>query len=77
MSAAANYEKGHGMCADISSGRMSKGWRVFLFCVSGLLKAVGRALANKSGCKKHDSPQPDRQRRRAQQGQRVDCKLTE
>ena len=65
------------VCAMGSSGAAApnKGWRVFLFCVSGLLKAVGRALANKSGYKKHDSPQPDRQRRRAQQGQRVDCKL--
>jgi hypothetical protein len=41
MSAAANYEKGHGTCAGISSGRMSKGWRVFLFLCVGLLKAIG------------------------------------
>jgi hypothetical protein len=63
------------MCYGSSSGRTSKGWHDFLLVCGWLLKGVGRASANKSGCKKHDSPQPGRQRRRAQQWQRVDCSL--
>jgi hypothetical protein len=47
------------------------------FCISveAVLAGVVCVQANTSGCKKHDSPQPERQRRRAQQGQRVDLRL--
>ena len=39
------------------------------------LTGGGCVLANKARCKKHDNPQPGRQRRRAQQVQRVDGSL--
>ena len=59
----------------VGAAAPNKGWHDFLLLCGWLLKGAGRASANKQGCKKHDSPQPGRQRRRAQQWQRVACSL--
>jgi hypothetical protein len=56
-------------------GTNEQGLARFFATAGGLLKGAGCGMANKPGCKNRDSPQPERRRRRAQQGQRVDCIL--
>jgi len=58
----------------VGAAAPNKGWRVFL--LRALVVERSRMWVGQQGrCKKRDNPQPGRQRRRAQQGQRVDCNL--